>query len=188
MGQNFAFASPHTHPYPGSEGGFQHNKRPMGLSALLENQLGHWQNFQKLHIYFLSTKGSLFSLNGQQFLRYRLISKIQTWPLTKISDVHLHFLLSSYPRIFFLLLFKDIHKDDYIAQMHHIVRQRQHTQYSKCTKRVHMQPMELWPMAKFHAQIWQFWKFARILGTSACRAKIISILTPCGRKKVYIYI
>ncbi len=30
-------------------------------------------------------------------------------------------------------LFKDIHNDDYIAQMNHIVRQRQHTQHSECT-------------------------------------------------------
>ena len=28
----------------------------------------------------------------------------------------------------YFFLFKDIHKDDYIAQMHHIVRQRQQTQ------------------------------------------------------------
>ncbi len=33
------------------------NKRPMGLDALLENQLGHWPKFQKLHIYPLSTPG-----------------------------------------------------------------------------------------------------------------------------------
>ena len=26
------------------------NKRPMGLDTLLENQLGHWLKFQKLHI------------------------------------------------------------------------------------------------------------------------------------------
>ncbi len=31
------------------------NKRPMGLDALLENQLGHLPKFQKLHIYPLST-------------------------------------------------------------------------------------------------------------------------------------
>ncbi len=31
------------------------NKRPMGLDALLENQLGHLPKFQKLHIYSLST-------------------------------------------------------------------------------------------------------------------------------------
>ena len=30
------------------------NKRPMGLDALLENQLGHLPKFQKLHIYPLS--------------------------------------------------------------------------------------------------------------------------------------
>ncbi len=31
------------------------NKRPMGLDALLENQLGHLPKFQKLHIYSIST-------------------------------------------------------------------------------------------------------------------------------------
>ncbi len=31
----------------------------MGLDALLENQLGHWPKFQKLHIYSLSTSGSV---------------------------------------------------------------------------------------------------------------------------------
>ncbi len=34
---------------------------------------------------------------------------------------------------FLLFLLKDIHKDNYIARMNHIVRQRQHTQYSECT-------------------------------------------------------
>ncbi len=33
------------------------DKRPMGLDALLENQLGHWQKFQKLHIHSLFTLG-----------------------------------------------------------------------------------------------------------------------------------
>ncbi len=31
------------------------NKRPMGLDALLENQLGHWAKFLKLHICSFST-------------------------------------------------------------------------------------------------------------------------------------
>ncbi len=33
------------------------NKRPMGLDDLLENQLGHFPKFQKLHIYSISTSG-----------------------------------------------------------------------------------------------------------------------------------
>ncbi len=33
------------------------NKRPMGLNALLENQLGHLPKFQKLDIYSISTSG-----------------------------------------------------------------------------------------------------------------------------------
>ncbi len=33
------------------------NKRPMGLDALLQNQLGHLPKFQKLHIYSISTSG-----------------------------------------------------------------------------------------------------------------------------------
>ncbi len=32
-------------------------QRPVGLEALLENQLDHWPKFQKLHIYSLSTPG-----------------------------------------------------------------------------------------------------------------------------------
>ncbi len=38
------------------------NKRPMGLDALLENQLGHLPKFQKLHIYSFSTSGVEFEL------------------------------------------------------------------------------------------------------------------------------
>ncbi len=41
-------------------------------------------------------------------------------------------------------------------------------------------------MAKFHAQIWQFWKSALISATAACRAKMSSISTPWGRKRVYV--
>ena len=41
-------------------------------------------------------------------------------------------------------------------------------------------------MAKFHAQIWQFWKSAHISETAARRAKISSISTPWGRKRVYV--
>ena len=42
-------------------------------------------------------------------------------------------------------------------------------------------------MAKFHAQIWQFWKSARISETAARtrRAKISSISHPWGGKRVY---
>ncbi len=36
-----------------------YNKRPMGLDALLKNQLGHGPRFQKLHIHSLSTPGGL---------------------------------------------------------------------------------------------------------------------------------
>ncbi len=39
-------------------------------------------------------------------------------------------------------------------------------------------------MAKFHAQLWQFWKSARISETAARTAKISSILTLWGRKRV----
>ncbi len=41
-------------------------------------------------------------------------------------------------------------------------------------------------MAKFRTQIWQFWKSPRISKTSARRPKIRSILTPWGRKWVYV--
>ncbi len=40
--------------------------------------------------------------------------------------------------------------------------------------------------AKFHAQIWKFWKLVRISETAARRAKISSISTPCGRKRTYV--
>ncbi len=43
---------------------------------------------------------------------------------------------------------------------------------------VYVQLLALWQMAKFHAQIWQFWKSAHISETAAQRAKISSILTP----------
>ena len=49
-----------------------------------------------------------------------------------------------------------------------------------------MQILELWRLAKFHAQIWQVRKMARILKTAARRAKISSILPPWGIKRVYL--
>ena len=67
----------------------------MGLDALLENQLGDWPKFQKLHIHSLS-KFRLFALYGQQVLKYGLISKIaifghETW--AKSQKLHIYFLL-----------------------------------------------------------------------------------------------
>ncbi len=54
-------------------------------------------------------------------------------------------------------------------------------------KRVYVQLLELiWTMAKFHDQIWQFWKSTRISETAACRAKISSISSPWVRKSVYV--
>ncbi len=53
-----------------------------------------------------------------------------------------------------------------------------------CRKRVYVQLLKIWPMTKFHAQIWQFWKSASISETAARRAKINSNLTPWGRKRV----
>ncbi len=50
----------------------------------------------------------------------------------------------------------------------------------------HVQLLEFWPMAKFHAQIWQFWKSAIIPETVAHRAKICSISTSRVRKRVYV--
>ncbi len=72
--------------------------------------------------------------------------------------------------------------------------------WNRCLKRVkissiltpwfrkgpNVQLLELWPMAKFHAQIWQSWKSARISETGARRAKISPISTPWGRKSVYV--
>ncbi len=65
----------------------------MGLDALLENEHGHWPNFQKFHINSLFTPGvELFSLYEQQFPRYGWIFNIaifghKTWPLTKVPEV-----------------------------------------------------------------------------------------------------
>ena len=41
-------------------------------------------------------------------------------------------------------------------------------------------------MAKFHAQIWQFWKSGHISETAACRAIISSILPPWGTQRLYV--
>ncbi len=49
-----------------------------------------------------------------------------------------------------------------------------------------MQLLELWPLGKFHAQIWQVWKWARISETAARRAKITLISTPWGRQRVHV--
>ncbi len=53
-------------------------------------------------------------------------------------------------------------------------------------KTVYMQLLELWQLAKFHAQIWLFRKLACISETAAHRAKVSSISTPWGRKRVYV--
>ncbi len=45
---------------------------------------------------------------------------------------------------------------------------------SGVVQEVYVQHLELWPMAKFHAQIWQFSKPAHISETAARRAKKIS--------------
>ncbi len=42
-------------------------------------------------------------------------------------------------------------------------------------------------MAKFHAQIWQFWKSAHILETAAHRAKLAQFRAPRGRKSLYAH-
>ncbi len=49
-----------------------------------------------------------------------------------------------------------------------------------------VQLLKLWPIAKFHAQIWQFWKMAYISETAARGAKISSISTLRGRKRIYV--
>ena len=41
-------------------------------------------------------------------------------------------------------------------------------------------------LAKFHAQIWEFWKSTGISETAARRAKISSFLTPRSREIVYV--
>ena len=65
---------------------------PFSKLPYLGMKLGHWQKFQKLHIYSLFYPRelifSLFSLYGQWLPRYRPIFKIamfghETWPLTK---------------------------------------------------------------------------------------------------------
>ena len=53
-------------------------------------------------------------------------------------------------------------------------------------KRVYVQFLELWPIANFHAQVWQFRKSACISETAARRAKISSISTSWGKKGVCV--
>ncbi len=73
----------------------------MDLDDLLENQLGHLQKFQKLHIKSISTSGVGIELHEQQFTRYVAIFKIaifgdETCPLAKVPEVaHIH---SLYPK------------------------------------------------------------------------------------------
>ncbi len=47
-----------------------------------------------------------------------------------------------------------------------------------------MQLQDLSSNSRFHAQIWKFWKLARISKTAARRAKISLILTSSGRNRV----
>ncbi len=70
----------------------------MGLDTLLENQLGHWQNFQKLHIHSLSTprgwSSAYFSSMGSGFWDTGRFSKCHIWvwnlPLAKVPEfVHI---------------------------------------------------------------------------------------------------
>ena len=53
---------------------------------------------------------------------------------------------------------------------------------------IYVQFMELWPIAKFQAQIWQFWKSALTSQTAACRVKLRSISTAWGRKRLLVQI
>ncbi len=57
---------------------------------------------------------------------------------------------------------------------------------SSVTQSVYVQLLEFWPLANFHAQIWQVRKLARILETAAHGAKMSSISTLWGRKRVYM--
>ena len=43
-----------------------------------------------------------------------------------------------------------------------------------------------WPLAKFHAQRWQFWKSSCILETAVRRVRMISISSPWVRKRIYV--
>ncbi len=51
---------------------------------------------------------------------------------------------------------------------------------------IYVQLLKLWPIAKFHAQIGQFWKLASISENATHRAKLSSISTPWGRKRIYV--
>ena len=56
----------------------------------------------------------------------------------------------------------------------------------KFRKRVYVQLLEV-PTAKFHVQIWQFWKTVRISETAAHGSKISSISAPTWcRQRVYV--
>ena len=71
----------------------------MGIVALLENQLGHWPKFQKLHIYSLSTPGgwnwAYFCSTGSGFWDTGQFSKLPYlgmkfghWP--KFQKLHIY--------------------------------------------------------------------------------------------------
>ncbi len=73
-------------------------RRPMGLDALLKNQLGHGPKVKKLHIHFLSIPGRrnwvYFRSMGSGFWDCGWFSKLpylanghETWPLAKIPEV-----------------------------------------------------------------------------------------------------
>ena len=68
------------------------NKRPMGLDALLENQLGHSPlKFQKLHIYTLSTQrgrnSAYFRSTGSGFRDTGRFSKLPYWDIGKFKKL-----------------------------------------------------------------------------------------------------
>ncbi len=90
------------------------NKRPMGLDALLKNQLGHHQvQGSKSCTYTLfpaqgGVKFRLFLLYGERFPRYGPIFKIaifghETWQVAKVPEVA--HMLSFYPKGLKLSLF-----------------------------------------------------------------------------------
>ncbi len=71
------------------------NKRPMGLDALLVNQLAIGESLEVAHIpsfYPRGIKLNLFLLYGQRFPRYWSIFKIaifghETWQVAKVPEV-----------------------------------------------------------------------------------------------------
>ncbi len=161
----------------------------MGLDALLENQLDHWQKFQKSHIHSFSTQRGrnwvyLHTLSTPMGLKLNLFSLFQQqafWRCGTISKTPFLFCPRGQNRACFWSTGSGFWNTGSISLT---VAQWTSEKSSILTpwgrRTVYVQLLELWPMAKFHTMIWQFWKSASISETADHTAKISSNSTPPG--------